>query len=338
MVLAAPVRPAQAAPAVHPVDRFWRWLQERLAPVGRPLPRPSPLALTWQARQLGGGPSEFVPLAATGADLDGDRRAELVVLGARAAQLLRIERAGSVTPVARLALPGPEAPLRPRTPVGALVVTAEGGATVVRARSSELGAGAVLAWRSGQLLATGSFGGFPLCGEQSVEMWPGRHLFATAAFAAASAATPGTWPEVRSPVLTALCREFAGASSGAPLRVHAVVDVTGQLLVRRAGPCTGAVCVADVSVPGVGYALDIADVDLDGVPELIASGHLAPGEADRVVVARLAESGPTPLFTHTFGGAVVAVAAADFAGDGRPLVVVAVRPVGTPGVELWTLN
>jgi hypothetical protein len=57
-----------------------------------------------------------------------------------------------------------------------------------------------------------------------------------------------------------------------------------------------------------------------------------------VVVARLAESGPTPLFTHTFGGAVVAVAAADFAGDGRPLVVVAVRPVGTPGVELWTLN
>jgi hypothetical protein len=135
---------------------------------------------------------------------------------------------------------------------------------------------------------------------------------------------------------------------GRASRIFAVVDNAGVVRARlerkcrRGEPCDGGwEDTGYVDISGVGVAFDIADVDNDGRPELIASANGVPGEADAVTVRTLDSSATAAdpnVFRKGFNGGVAGVAAGDVDADGDVDVIAAVRLLGSHRVDLWLLD
>jgi len=277
-------------------------LRAWLGGAATPVTPTTAVARRWSFRPLA-APVELGSslLALAAADLDADRRAELIALTVDEVLVLRVE-AGAATVIARAPLDGPAPLPRPRVPAGALIA-----AGPIAARSSEHAAGGSYVWQNGALVRGGeAVSGYPTC----------------AGMASLLPAVPilGGVPSLPERFLGVACAGDAVA----------VVEPGGSLRIARGG--APAVTVADV-----GTAFAMADLDGDGNLELVASSYRVAGTGDLLSVRRLADGRPLRRPTPTRDG-VAGIAVGDLDADGTPDVVAATRLQGDTKAELWLLE
>ena len=345
----------------------WAELETLLAQASEarqpPLVPPVPVPVRWGARRVS-SISLDAPLLALGAgDLDGDQQDELLVL--TASELVVLGQDGrTLASRVRARLSAEPATVRPRDPVGTLVVgDADGdGRAEVAVRSSEQASGAVLAMRDGALVEVGQIAGFPLCTGTVGQLVTGRNYFEESALPEAPGTSPeapgtpfpeaaGTSPEapgtplappLPARFLSARCHQGLVDPAGRALAVAATVaaDHTLWLEARVTCPPGDAACPPSASARHgqAGTALALADMDRDGQPEVALAQAAAPGDPDAVTVLSWAGDTLHPVFERRFTGGVAGLAAGDFDGDGAPELVGAVRLLGSNRVDLWLFN
>ncbi len=327
---------------------------------------PTPVPVRWQARRVASIPLDAPLLALAAGDLDGDARDELVALTTREVVVLAPDGSGQGFVVrARAHLPAEPASMRPRTPVGTLVVhDSDGdGRDEVAARSSEQARGILLALASRAqpkgkpgrgLDERARVAGFPLCAGVLGQLEPGRHDFA-GVLPAAPASTPSiTPPATPSPAgdsplpplpprfWSARCSRALVDPAGRELAVAAVVAADGTLTMTSHARCAaeeqGCPAPAETRVVGAGVAFEIADLDRDGHPEIAVTHAAAPGDPDEVEISTWSDGDLRSRFRRGFTGGVVGLAAGDFHGRGAPTLIGAVRLLGSHRVDLWSFN
>ncbi len=324
---AAPASAGDGAPDAY-LGRLASAVTERLdALVAARAPKlvpPVPVRVTWKPVKLGsldlGGP--LAALAA--ADLDGDGKAELYAVTAQGVVAIAI-RGSKATELGRVPFTGPRAASEPRDVVGSAVAL---GRELVAASSSWANELRV-AWQGKKLVAQTGGPGFLVCPQERASLVPGRNHFA-----------PGPGPAA-SAFYAVRCRDDLVDPEGHPLRIRAQLALTGKLAVAIEACAAGGVPCrpgAAFELDAVGVAFEIADVDRDGVPELVVSDDAAPGDPDLVKVVSAAAPQGRPLFKKTFQAGVAGIAAVDSDGDGIGEVVAAVRLAGATRVDLWRLH
>ncbi len=302
-------------------------------------------------------------VAAAVLDLDGDRLYEVALVGLDSVwvgQIVKDERGVDVTVVGSLTLPsGPELGPLPLEPFGfAQAADFDGD-----------GADELVAWsptRRAAVLVGGTATGV------AVRKWPGAtkscgavRPAGTAIIAcgpplavwdAAAARSPGEAsalpalvtgevglgrytlePRFRFWSIRADDRSFTTAGplwawadteafvQGSRVRWTATVDAKGQLAV--AGPQKA------LSLAGAGTAIVFADLDDDGLPELVRSTNADPDMADALIVHALAGTGAGGERYRAPTASVRALAAGDVDNDGR-LDVLVVTPLGVQVLSL----
>lgn len=334
---AGPMAAASSPPPPPPegggvLGALWRTMVNELdrasaarAPVAMP---PAPVALVWKPRRLV-APELVAPVLdlAVG-DLDGDQRADVVVLTDRELVVLR-RKGGELRTIARAPLPDVPASVGSRDPVGSVEIVAGAGGAEIAARSSTVGRGGRYRIDQGALREVAALDGFPQCGGEA-QLALGRNYFQAA-------------PE-EVPYLTRRCRADLVDDAGRPIAVRATVGLDELLTVVVETRCGAqeAACVVrrELTRDLVGAAIAVDDLDRDGDLDLIITGAGAPGDPDAVAVLVLDAGGIAkhPRFRKGFPGGVTAVGSGDIDGDGEREVIAAVRAVGTGKVELWLLN
>lgn len=329
--MAAPFAPPPAPEGGGAVGALWRdavtALEAASAARVPPLSPPTPRPVKWKARRVASLDLGAPLLSLAAADLDGDGKAELVALTERTVIVLGPHGKG-LRERARIAVPTEAPVLRPRDPVGALAVTAGERGAEVWARSSTSARGARYGWQGGALVELAPVAGFPLCSDRVVELAAGRNY--------ATVDGKDVW--------TARCRLGEVDAVGRALVASATVGVDGTATIAIDTRCPrgGAACPAAqaMTIPNVGTAIELADVDRDGTLEVLTSGAGAPGDGDAVVVWALPAGGPgkKPAFRRAFLGGVVGLAVGDVDGDGDREAFAAVRLTGARKVDLWLLD
>jgi len=194
------------------VDEFDRASEARVPLLHPPVAVP----IKWKARRVASLDLGAALLAMAAGDLDGDGRAEVVALTER--HLVVLRPAGkNLAEVARLALPGEPASIRPRDPVGTVVVVeaAAGRPGQILARASSVGRGARYRFDGKQIGEVGPLPGFPLCADDTGELAPGRNYFAGVA---------GTGAAATAAFLVRRCRDGLVDPAGRGRRRRAVVE------------------------------------------------------------------------------------------------------------------
>lgn len=324
---AAPASAGDAAPDAY-LGRLAIAVTERLdalaAARAPKLVPPVPVRVTWKPVKLG-SLDLGAPLAAlAAADLDGDGRAELYAVTARDVVAIAI-RGSKATELGRVPFTGPRAASEPRDVVGSAVALGRELVAASSAWANELR----VAWQGKKLVAQPGGPGFLVCPQERASLVPGRNHFAPGPGPAASAS------------YAVRCRDDLVDPEGHPLRIRAQLALTGKLAVAiEVCAAGGAPCRpgAAFELDAVGVAFEIADVDRDGVPELVVSDDAAPGDPDLVKVVSAAAPQGRPLFKKTFQAGVAGIAAVDSDGDGIGEVVAAVRLAGATRVDLWRLH
>lgn len=300
---------------------------------------PVPVKVTWSPQRRGSIDVGAPVVAVAAADLDGDGKAELYLVTSR--EVIAVAITDPLRTLGRFAFTGEPAVPAPRDAVGAAVV--EGGAVIaaVSAFTGELR----IEWRGGKLTARSTLPGangasapggangasalaspvgLPVCGERW-QLVPGRNYFHHAGGA----------------VFGARCRGDLTDAGGAPLRIRGELSTSGVLEVRVEHCAAGGLeCQRAVvyQVRDVGVAFEIADIDRDGAPEVIASSAVEPGDADVVRVISLGSPATRPRFKKPFIGGVAGIVVADGDGDGVPEVIALVRLAGATRVDVWRLD
>lgn len=337
-----------------------------------PLVPPTPRPVQWQAKRVS-SVDLGAPLLALGTgDLDGDGKAEIVALTAD--ELIILERRGrrELQTRAQLLLPGRVATIRPRDPVGTLVIAdvdSDGRVEVV-ARSSERARGTIARLVDGALVEVAVLDGFPLCPTVQAELDPGRNYFETskgpgtlARAASASASAPASEsasasvlapaPAILPQAFTidkperffsARCRNDMVDTAGRKRTVVGILANDGTLHLwsdvrcpRRDLACQTA-RAASRKLADNGVAFEIADIDNNGYPEVVVTAAAPPGEPDRVSVLSWQGDRLLGVYQRSFSGGVVGLSAGDIDGDGALELLCAVRLFGSNRVDLWIFN
>jgi len=173
--------------------------------------------------------------------------------------------------------------------------------------------GEVLARRGDRLEVVASLPAAPLCAAEGARLFgqfaPGKGILLDLLTAAVD---PDARPRSD--------RELYGVSAaphGGPFAFAALdTSLRLELLGSDLGP-------AGPAMPGVGVGFALADVDGDGVAELVASSPSAAGP-DRIRVIALRADRPVIFESPPLEGAVLAAAGGDLTGDGVDDAVVAV--------------
>lgn len=287
------------------------------AHVARLVP-PVPIAVRWKPQKLGSLDLGAPVVAVAAADLDGDGKAELYLVTSR--EVIAVGFAGRLHRLGRVAFGGDPAVPASRDVVGTAVVDGSAVIAAVSAWARDLR----VEWSGRTLTARPGPGGFPVCGDR-LALAAGRNHFRE----------PGA------AMLVARCRGDLTDAAGAPLRIRAELSAAGTLDVaieRCAAGGTECRPLASYQYKDVGVAFEIADVDRDGTPELLASSASAPGDADAVRVIALGSPANRPVFRKPFNGGVAGIVAADGDGDGIAEVVAVVRLAGATRVDVWRLD
>ena len=280
---------------------------------------PVPVAVKWRPVKLGSLDLGAPLVAVTAADLDGDGRAELYLVTARDVIAVGVLPSGKLRELGRVAFTGEPAVPAPRDVVGTAVV--EG--TALFAGVSSWARDLKVEWRGKALSARHGSGGLRLCGDK-VPLAAGRNHFR----------------EGPAALFGARCRDDLVDPSGAPLHVRGELSITNTLDVRVARCAADGTCqpAQGYQVKDAGVAFELADVDRDGVPDIIVSSASAPGDADAVRVIALGAPNAKPSYKKTFNGGVAGLAVGDLDADGAPEVVAIVRLAGATRVDVWRLN
>ncbi len=260
------------------------------------------------------------------ADMDGDRRAEIVMASP---DRVRVARFTGTTLAFVPDAPGnvttgwAAVPLR--QPVGSIDVDA--GQRVARVRTSshahmslvEIAQGLVRVRSTGSDL-------YPLPGGGCVTLRPSSDV--VAGVVAACDTTPAVPPEGVS-VLAPVSAQWAGAD-GVSHRFEVRTSGQGSADIRRDG--TLFATLTDVAAPFV-----LADLDEDGRVELVTASASAPGTADRVRVFTLGERAADERPGVSVTGPIESMAAGDLDGDGHRELVVSVQDPQRRTTTLWIL-
>jgi hypothetical protein len=279
---------------------------------------PVPVTVKWKPQKLGSLDLGAPIAAVAAADLDGDRKAELYVVTAR--EVIVASIAGKVHELGRVAFTGDPAVPASRDVVGIAVVE---GAVLVAAVSG-WAKDLRVQWDGKALTAKPGPGGFRVCSER-LQLASGRNHFRDG-----SAALFG-----------ARCRDDLVDAAGAPLHVRGELSATGALDVtveRCAADGNACLPAGAYRYKDIGVAFEIADVERDGTPDVVASSATAPGDADAIRVIPLGAPAGKPTFKKSFNGGVAGVVVADGDGDGVAEVIAVVRLAGATRVDVWRLD
>jgi hypothetical protein len=309
---------------------------------------PVPVKVAWNPQRRGSIDVGAPIVAVATADLDGDGKAEIYLVTSR--EVIAVAITDQVRTLGRFAFAGEPAVPASRDAVGTAVVEGNAVIAAVSAWAAELR----IEWRGGKLTARSLASTASGPGGQGGPGGPGGPGGASAAMSAS--ATAGflvcgeRWQLVagrnyfhrpQGSMFAARCRDDLTDATGAPLHIRGELSTTGALAVtvdRCAAGGTDCRRIAAHQYKDVGVAFEIADVDRDGTPEVIASSAVAPGDADVVRVIPLGSPGGKPRFKKPFIGGVAGIAVADGDGDGVPEVIALVRLAGATRVDVWRLD
>jgi hypothetical protein len=202
--------------------------------------------------------------------------------------------------LARVALVGERAIPAPRDILASAIVNGE---TLV-VHVSSFATSTSVSWVDKALVATPGTAGFELCPGVTMQLTPGRNYFGD--------------------VYTSRCASLVDAE-GRALRVRGDVSVANKLTVTSGAQT--------FEYKDAGVAIELADVDHDGTPEVIYSAAAAPGDADTLRVLSLGDDEKKPKLKKAFtAGGIAGIATVN--GE----VFVAVRLVGATRVDLWRIE
>lgn len=200
----------------------------------------------------------------------------------------------------RVALTGERAIPAPRDIVASAIVEND----VVTVSVSSLAKGVRLRWIDKALVAEPGDTGFVMCAGETATLTAGRNYFGD--------------------LYTSRCASLVSAD-GRPLRVRGDVSIANKLTVT-AGTQT-------FEYKDAGVAIELADIDHDGTPEVIYSAAGAPGDADTLKVLSLGDDEKKPKLKKAFtAGGIAGIATVN--GE----VFVAVRLIGASRVDVWRIE
>ena len=184
----------------------------------------------------------------------------------------------------------------------------------------------MLARRGDRLVPVATFPAAPLCASEGARLFglfaPGKGVFL-------DQLSPFIDPEAR----PRSGRELYGVSA-APRAGPIAFAVLGQdLRLELLGP---ALEPAGTPLDGVGTGFALADLDGDGVAEVIASAP-SPGEPDRIRILAPRAAAPLLLESAPILGALLAGAGGDLTGDGIDDAILAAVRHDEGGVEVTDL-
>ena len=326
-----------AEPPRQGLSHWWGRIQQELDSIAEDKRVVPPVArkLRWRPSRIWSGelPGELVDMSA--GDLDGDGKSKIYALTTE--NIVVFSRSRGLFDVRAVhALPAAPARIRSRDPVGSIAIGESEGALTLRARTSEQERGGTYHFVDNTLSLVSEFIGYPLCRNSSIEAATGRNFFlgSTAQWHAGRDARFGD-VLLGGAIALARCSRDAVDPTGHALDIVSEVSVTGSLRLQCVGDeqhCQ----LQNREYPDVGYAHLIADIDNDGVPELVTTSASLPGERDHILVRSPDTQGDRVLFERGFDGGIVAIAAGDFEGDDSLGVIIAVRK--QERVSLWLLN
>ena len=319
MVATAPAARAEDGYLARLVAAVRAELDEAARSHGAKLVPPVPVALKWLPQKLGSLDLGAPIVAIAAADLDGDGKAEVYLVTSR--EVIALGIAGkAMRELGRVPFTGDPAVPASRDVVGTAVV--DGSALI--AAASSWAKDLRVEWRGKALTGKHGAAGFRVCGDR-MQLAPGRNHFREGSAA----------------VFGARCRDDLTDPAGYPLHIRGELSASGTLEVTI-GKCApdGSACqpAGAYTVKDVGFAFEIADVDRDGTPDVIASSASAPGDADAVRVVALGAATGKPMFKKPFNGGVAGLVVADGDGDGVAEVIAVVRLPGSTRVDLWRLD
>ncbi len=272
-------------------------------------------------------------LAAQVVNLDGEGPEELVLLRDGDVEVFRVAPGARAVPrmrrIARVPLPRSPRPGHgtPR-PFGTLSVdTAPDGSVSLLARVRSRASVTRIHMRDGEVEATEATDPCPALGHPLEDACAvpvdARDYFASELMARVGHSTPPRAPT------SFLSRRLAQVvrADGTTDRVEAVVTPRGRLVVQTGTRAVG--------VAGHGAAFGMADLDDDGMLELLASSAAPIGEPDRLTLYRVTDAGGmrTLWRSDPIAGSVLVGTHGDLDGDGRPELFAIEE--GAEGTQLW---
>lgn len=289
---------------------------------------PHPIEIKWAPRRIADFDFGDPVLAAAPADVVPGGAEELVVVTAEEIIILGGIGRRRAEVLARATLPGADAKIRPRDPVGDVVMVRGSSGPELWVRSSARAKGTRYSV-SLPLAPIGEISGFPVCPGKLAKLVAGKNQLS-----GAEQALPDLFYGAR------CARDFFDVT-GHPAAGQAVLE-PGHALTVKALSCTspGSGCSASGAqqLEAVGSAYSLADLDRDGLLEVVAAAANAPGTSERVTVFELRGSRMEVGYHHDFKLGAASVVIGQFDDDTELEVLSVHRRFRRTPVELWLWN